>query len=127
MIFESPQLVFGRVALAGDAAFVARPHVGAGTTKAAIDAASLADALHHSGDDLTYGLSRYQSVQIPFGRAIVALGREEGGYLSAQLKPRAQRTAAERHRDVYAVLHAHGTRSDQVGQIVTARGLDGRL
>jgi 2-polyprenyl-6-methoxyphenol hydroxylase-like FAD-dependent oxidoreductase len=124
---ESPQLVFGRVALAGDAAFVARPHVGAGTTKAAIDAASLADALHHSGGDLTYGLSRYQSVQIPFGRAIVALGREEGGYLSAQLKPRAQRTAAERQRDVYAVLHAHGTRSDQVGQIVTDRGLDGHL
>ena len=40
---ESSQIVFGRVALAGDAAFVARPHVGAGATKAAIDAASLAE------------------------------------------------------------------------------------
>ena len=42
---ESPQLVFGRVALVGDAAFVARPHVGMGVTKAAGDAVALADAL----------------------------------------------------------------------------------
>ncbi|MGA7788132.1 MAG: FAD-dependent monooxygenase, partial [Xanthobacteraceae bacterium] len=34
----SPRMAFGRVALAGDAAFVARPHAGAGTTKAALDA-----------------------------------------------------------------------------------------
>src|SRR5262249_5090919 len=42
---ESPRTVFGRVALLGDAAFVARPHVGAGVTKAALDAAALADAV----------------------------------------------------------------------------------
>ena len=41
----SPQLVFGRVALLGDAAFVARPHVGAGVTKAGQDAVCLADAI----------------------------------------------------------------------------------
>ena len=117
---ESSQIVFGRVALAGDAAFVARPHVGAGATKAAIDAASLADSL---GGDLHVGLARYQRAQLPFGRAMVALGREEGEYLSAQIKPKEQRTAAERHRDINSVLHAHGTRGDQVGQIVTARGL----
>ena len=34
----------GRVALLGDAAFVARPHVGAGVDRATLDAASLADA-----------------------------------------------------------------------------------
>ena len=56
---ESPQTVFGRVALLGDAAFVARPHVGAGVTKAALDAASLADAM--ADDDLVAGLQRYQS------------------------------------------------------------------
>ena len=117
---ELSQIVFGRVALAGDAAFVARPHVGAGATKAAIDAASLADSL---GGDLHVGLARYQRAQLPFGRAMVALGREEGEYLSAQIKPKEQRTAAERHRDINSVLHAHGTRGDQVGQIVTARGL----
>ena len=42
---ESPRMAFGRVAILGDAAFVARPHVGAGVSKAADDAASLVKAL----------------------------------------------------------------------------------
>ena len=47
---ESPRLAFGRVAILGDAAFVARPHVAAGVSKAADDAAALAQAL--DGDDV---------------------------------------------------------------------------
>ena len=43
--FISPQIVFGRVALLGDAAFLARPHPGAGTTKCAMDAEHLADSI----------------------------------------------------------------------------------
>ena len=121
---ESPQIVFGRTALVGDAAFVARPHVGAGTTKAAIDSASLADALQEAGDDIDAGLARYQRTQQPFGRAMVALARQQGAYLSAQLKPREQRSAAERERNIEEVLHAHGTRSDQVRAIVDAGGLE---
>jgi 2-polyprenyl-6-methoxyphenol hydroxylase-like FAD-dependent oxidoreductase len=121
---ESPRLVFGRVALAGDAAFVVRPHVGAGTTKAAIDAASLADCLRDAGADLDVGLARFEHVQQSFGRAMVALSRQAGAYLSAQLKPRAERSADELDRNIDALLHAHGTRSDQVGEIVAARGLD---
>jgi 2-polyprenyl-6-methoxyphenol hydroxylase-like FAD-dependent oxidoreductase len=120
---ESPQLVFGRAVLVGDAAFVARPHVGAGTTKAALDAASLADSLRDAGADLDAGLERYQRVQQPFGAAMVALGRDQGAYLSAQLKPREARAAAELHRDIGDVLRAHGTRSDQVRDIVNAHGL----
>ncbi len=121
---ESPQLVFGRAVLAGDAAFVARPHVGAGATKAALDAASLADSIRDSGNNLDAGLARYQRVQQPFGSEMVALAREQGAYLSAQLKPKEQRTAAELDRNIDAVLHAHGTRGDQVTQIVAAAGLD---
>jgi 2-polyprenyl-6-methoxyphenol hydroxylase-like FAD-dependent oxidoreductase len=121
---ESPALVFGRVALTGDAAFVARPHVGAGATKAAIDAAILADSLRESGGDLERGLARFESAQLPFGRDLVALARQQGAYLSAQLKPKNERSADERTRDIDALLHAHGTRSDQVGEIVAARGLD---
>ena len=52
----SPRLAFGRVALIGDAAFVARPHVGAGVSKAADDAAALAAALG-GGDDVEIGTS----------------------------------------------------------------------
>ncbi|HZD63586.1 MAG TPA: FAD-dependent monooxygenase [Xanthobacteraceae bacterium] len=113
---ESPQTVFGRVALLGDAAFVARPHVGAGVTKVALDAASLADAT--AEDDLVAGLQRYQSAQQPFGSGLVALGREEGAYLSAQLKPRDQRTPAELHRDINDVLHAHNSRSENLRSVL---------
>ncbi|SRR5713101_375269 len=56
---KSPQMVFGRVALLGDAAFVARPHVAAEVTKAALDAQSLVDALDGSAGDLDSGLARY--------------------------------------------------------------------
>jgi 2-polyprenyl-6-methoxyphenol hydroxylase-like FAD-dependent oxidoreductase len=120
----SPRLVFGRVVLAGDAAFVARPHAGAGTTKAALDAACLADSIRDAGDDLDWGLQRYERMQQPFGRALVELNREEGAYLSAQLKPQADRTGAELHRDIGAVLHAHIFRSEQVGDLVAVHGLD---
>ena len=136
---ESPRLVFGRVVLLGDAAFVARPHVGAGATKAALDAASLAGCLADcladrladfgagcagdAGSDVAEGLARYERTQQPFGRDMVALARQQGAYLSAQLKPKADRSADELDRDIDALLHAHGTRSDQVGAIAATRGL----
>ncbi|HZC56620.1 MAG TPA: FAD-dependent monooxygenase [Xanthobacteraceae bacterium] len=123
----SPRLVFGRVVLAGDAAFVARPHAGAGTTKAALDAACLADSIRDAVGDLAAGLTQYERLQRPFGKAIVELNQEEGLYLSAQIKPKAQRSAAELHRDIGAVLHAHIARSDQLSDIVAAYGLDARF
>ncbi len=118
---ESPQTVFGRVALLGDAAFVARPHVGAGVTKAALDAASLADAV--AAGDIVAGLLQYQREQQPFGSGLVALGRQEGAYLSAQLKPREQRSAAELRRDINDVLLAHNSRSENLRSVlVGSRG-----
>jgi 2-polyprenyl-6-methoxyphenol hydroxylase-like FAD-dependent oxidoreductase len=120
---ESSQLVFGRVALLGDAAFVARPHVGAGTTKAAIDAASLAHSLFSAGEDIDAALADYQRKQVPFGREMVALGREHGAHLSAQLKPREERSAAELNHDVEDMFNKHFARSDQVRQIVNQSGL----
>jgi 2-polyprenyl-6-methoxyphenol hydroxylase-like FAD-dependent oxidoreductase len=118
---ESPQLAFGRVAIIGDAAFVARPHIGAGVTKAALDAASLADAIEAEG--LAAGLARFQRQQQPFGRGIVELGRLEGVYLSAQLKPRATRVGEELHRDIEDVIHAHNARRDNVKRLVAERSL----
>jgi 2-polyprenyl-6-methoxyphenol hydroxylase-like FAD-dependent oxidoreductase len=115
---ESPCTVFGRVALLGDAAFVARPHVGAGVTKAALEAASLAEALRD--EDVTAGLLRYAREQDPFGRGLVALGRREGAYLSAQLKPPGQRSAAERTPTMAEVLLAHNRRSDSLREALVA-------
>jgi 2-polyprenyl-6-methoxyphenol hydroxylase-like FAD-dependent oxidoreductase len=105
---EAPQLVFGRVALLGDSAFVARPHVAAGATKAALDAASLADSLAASGDDVDAGLARYEREQLAFGRAIVAHSRYLGAYLEAQLKPREARSAAELQRDPRQIIADYG-------------------
>jgi 2-polyprenyl-6-methoxyphenol hydroxylase-like FAD-dependent oxidoreductase len=104
---ESPQLVFGRVALLGDAAFVARPHVGAGITKAALDAQGLVDALADTGD-LDAALARYERDRREFGTSLVAWSRHLGAYLEAQLKPRAQRQGAECERRPEIVLAEYG-------------------
>jgi 2-polyprenyl-6-methoxyphenol hydroxylase-like FAD-dependent oxidoreductase len=79
---ESPRLVFGRVALAGDAAFVVRPHVAGGAGKAALDAACLADSLR--AGDIDAGLAAYESIQRDFGSRIVQHSR----YLGADLEGR---------------------------------------
>jgi 2-polyprenyl-6-methoxyphenol hydroxylase-like FAD-dependent oxidoreductase len=78
---ESPRMVLGRVGLLGDAAFVARPHVVAGVTKAALDAQSLADALAAHPDDLTAALDRYERERWSFGSKLVARGRQLGDAL----------------------------------------------
>jgi 2-polyprenyl-6-methoxyphenol hydroxylase-like FAD-dependent oxidoreductase len=118
---ESTQIAFGRVAIVGDAAFVARPHVGAGVTKAAIDSASLADAVADLPGDLDAALARFQRQQRQFGSELVAVAREHGAYLSAQLKPREQRTPEELHRDVESVVLSHSGRSEKVRGLVTGR------
>ena len=88
---ESPRIAFGRVALVGDAAFVARPHVATGVMKAAIDAESLADALAGSGGDVAAALERYNDERQPYGAALVARGRHIGAYFAARGGDRQQR------------------------------------
>jgi len=92
---ESPCMSLGRVALVGDAAFVARPHVGAGVTKAALDAESLAYELaaHSSIAD---ALAGYDRSRRRFGSWLVARGRRLGAYIEAQLKPPSERTESDR-------------------------------
>jgi len=80
---DCPTVVRGRVALLGDAAFMARPHVAAGVAKAALNAAWLADALVGVGvgGDLTAGLAAYQARTVGFGAAMVARARWLGAAL----------------------------------------------
>ena len=66
---ESPRMAAGRVALLGDAAFVARPHVGMGVTKAALDAQCLAQALVAAPGDMSGALARYDRERRSFGRS----------------------------------------------------------
>lgn len=100
---ESPQIAWERTVLLGDAAFVVRPHVGAGVTKAAEDAASLGDALAESAT-LSEALARYQSERMPAGQRLVRRGRLLGAYMQAQLSTEEERQAAARHRTPAAVM-----------------------
>ena len=102
---ESPQLVFGRVVILGDAAFVARPHVVAGVTKAALDAQCLADALVRH-NDVEPALAHYDTERRQFGRSLVARARHLGAYLEAhQTQNEEERRQTHLTRDP-EVLHA---------------------
>ena len=89
---ESPQMAFGRVALLGDAAFVARPHVGAGVTKAALDAAASPTRSRRRPRCRTRALSSASSaVRQRHGRA-----RAAGRRLSQRPAQAARASAAQR-------------------------------
>jgi len=98
---ESPRLAFSRVAIVGDAAFVARPHVGAGVSKAADDAAALAQAL--DGDDVEAALRRFEAERLPVGNRIIERARHLGAYLQAT-QTAEERARSERHSIPEAVL-----------------------
>ncbi len=100
---EVPRMAFGRVAILGDAAFVARPHVGAGVAKAAEDALALADALARH-DDVETALRRFEEARLGVGGKIIARARRLGAYVQADLKSEAERTYAAQHRAPEAVL-----------------------
>jgi 2-polyprenyl-6-methoxyphenol hydroxylase-like FAD-dependent oxidoreductase len=98
---ETPRMAFGRVAIIGDAAFVARPHVGAGVSKAADDAATLADAL--DGNDVVSALQQFEAVRLPVGRQIIERARHLGAYLQAT-QTAEERARSQRHSIPEAVL-----------------------
>jgi 2-polyprenyl-6-methoxyphenol hydroxylase-like FAD-dependent oxidoreductase len=104
---ESPRLVAGRAVLLGDAAFVARPHVAAGVSKAALDAACLADALA-AESDIDAALARYERERLDFGRRIVAHGRRLGTLLDGKKVPPAEWTGDDVYRDPKRVLRDYG-------------------
>ena len=74
----TPRMNAGRLALVGDSAFVARPHVGQGVTKAAGDALALAQALGTPGRSVVDALSDYSALRVPIGRFAVDLSRRLG-------------------------------------------------
>lgn len=98
-----PRMAFGRIALLGDAAFVARPHCGMGVTKAAGDAMALVRALG-SGAPVADALAAYSSERVQIGHAIVEHARHLGAYMQAQLKSDEERAMAERYRTPEAVM-----------------------
>jgi 2-polyprenyl-6-methoxyphenol hydroxylase-like FAD-dependent oxidoreductase len=96
----SQRIAFDRVALMGDAAFVARPHVGMGVTKAAEDAMALADCIREHGATAA-ALQAYERLRLAPGQAVVQRARDLGAYLQAQ---GAGAGVAPAFRDADAVL-----------------------
>jgi 2-polyprenyl-6-methoxyphenol hydroxylase-like FAD-dependent oxidoreductase len=119
---ESPRMVVGRVALLGDAAFVARPHVGMGVTKAALDAQCLADSIAGAKGDLNAALERYDRERRAFGMRVVARSRRLGAYIEAQLKPPAERTAAETEQRPEVVMREIGARLADIRELALPSG-----
>ena len=83
--FIAPRIVSGRVALVGDAASNARPHMGFGVSKAACDAQALAAALHDH-DDIDKALTEYNRVRQPIGETIVRHSRKLGTHMGVNLQ-----------------------------------------
>lgn len=100
---ESPALAFGRVVLAGDAAFVVRPHVGGGVVKAADDAAALAACLD-AAPTVEAGLRAYEDRRLPVGQRFVAQARRLGCYLTYELASEEERARAAFHAAPERVL-----------------------
>ena len=103
---ECEKLVFGRALLLGDAAFVARPHVGAGVTKSALDAQCLADALRAHGDDIASALASYERDRLTIGKRMVARARRLGAFIEFHKSPDYRKPGVMEQAN--ELLHEHG-------------------
>jgi 2-polyprenyl-6-methoxyphenol hydroxylase-like FAD-dependent oxidoreductase len=97
------RLRYRRAVLIGDAAFVARPHVGMGVTKAAQDAMALVDCLACE-PDVESALDHYQQQRHAAGQEVVQRARRLGAYMQAQIASEAERSMARRYRSAHAVM-----------------------
>ncbi|WP_062310823.1 FAD binding domain-containing protein [Polynucleobacter sinensis] len=110
---RSEQTVFGRVALMGDAAFVGRPHVGMGVTKAGDEAMAIAKHIHALGATPS-ALQAYSNERLKLGQDVVARAQYLGRYMQSQgnktaqeqdsLKRSANTVMAETAVDISALL-----------------------
>ena len=99
---ESPRMAFGRVAIVGDAAFVARPHVAAGVSKAADDAAALAEALQKETEVET-ALKRFEAARLAQNYRIIERARHLGAYLQASRTQEEQARAGKHSTDAAVI------------------------
>jgi 2-polyprenyl-6-methoxyphenol hydroxylase-like FAD-dependent oxidoreductase len=104
--FSTPNIVFGRVVLVGDAGASSRPHMGFGVAKAAGDAQALAGVLGEY-EDIDVALARYNEVRQPYGERVMLHGRKLGTHLGVNLK------TEEDHR-MWRLLQDHRAMMDWI-------------
>jgi 2-polyprenyl-6-methoxyphenol hydroxylase-like FAD-dependent oxidoreductase len=73
-----PRMVQGRVLLAGDAAFIPRPHTAASTAKAGANALALGRAWEEYPDDIDAALRKWETGQLALGRQLERDGKMLG-------------------------------------------------
>jgi len=110
---RSEQIVFGRIALMGDAAFVGRPHVGMGVTKAGDEAIVIARHIAKLGATPA-ALEAYSNERLALGQQVVARAQYLGRYMQSQgskgsrdgnsLRRNADTVMAETAVDISALL-----------------------
>jgi 2-polyprenyl-6-methoxyphenol hydroxylase-like FAD-dependent oxidoreductase len=110
---RSEEIVFQRIALMGDAAFVGRPHVGMGVTKAGDEAIVIAKHIANLGAT-PQALKAYGDERLKLGQQVVARAQYLGRYMQAQgikgardsdkLKRNASTVMAETAIDISALL-----------------------
>jgi 2-polyprenyl-6-methoxyphenol hydroxylase-like FAD-dependent oxidoreductase len=105
---ETPRMIEGRVALLGDAAFVARPHLGAGVTKGFSDAMALCRALDRN-TSIERALQEFETERLPVGRKMVERARQLGAYMQASRSTDAEKKAAEGYRTPETVIRETAT------------------
>jgi 2-polyprenyl-6-methoxyphenol hydroxylase-like FAD-dependent oxidoreductase len=105
--FTAPSLVFDRVAMVGDAATNARPHMGFGIAKAGCDAQALARCLRDY-DDIDAALKAYNAERQPIGHNVVTHGRKLGTHLGVDL-------VTEEDRHMHDLLQSDGAMLDWIG------------
>jgi 2-polyprenyl-6-methoxyphenol hydroxylase-like FAD-dependent oxidoreductase len=104
--FTSPSIVYGRVAMIGDAAANTRPHMGFGMAKAGGDAQALARALRDHVD-VDAALTAYNAERQPLGNIIVMHGRKLGTHMGVNLK-------TEEDRRMHKLLQSDGAMLDWI-------------
>ena len=103
---EVSQMVQGRVAMLGDAAFSARPHTGMGVVKATGDAALLAHSIKAHPGDLAQALSVYDAERTRYGRSLVRFGRRLGTHIETPGRSAEDRALGDYLRQPETVIQA---------------------
>ena len=101
--FIAPSIVWGRVALVGDAASNARPHMGFGVSKSGCDAQALADALRDY-DSIDTALTAYNRLRQPIGETIVKHSRKLGTHMGVNLETEEDRVMHALLQDPRAMM-----------------------
>jgi len=100
---SSERMAFGRIALMGDAAFVASPHVGMGVTKAAQDAMALTDCISDHGAN-AQALLAFEQLRLLPGQQVVERARRLGDFMQANVVSGSGVVARKLVRDSHKVM-----------------------